>query len=176
MLSDDDRLSPCFPACAECVVAGRGVRAGFQDRVRVVPGCRRESELRVCAARGGGARARAVFRRARAHAAPRKGTVRHARPPDHDAAARQGGWSLARSLRFRFVCQIVKYPTRDEVTSEQGIGPHVDANFLTFVNPPLLFSMPTFSSSPSALVLSSFPPFFREPIHTYRFVGPRDNQ
>src|SRR6266702_786619 len=95
----------CFPARAECVVAGRGGRAGFQDLVREVPGSRRESELRVCAARGGGARAcarrtRAVFQRARAHAAPRKGTVRHARPPAHEAAARQGGRSLAGSLRL----------------------------------------------------------------------------
>ncbi len=31
--------------------------------------------------------------------------------------------------------QIVKYPTRDEVASEQGVGPHFDAGFLTFVSP-----------------------------------------
>jgi len=30
--------------------------------------------------------------------------------------------------------QIVKYPTRDEVASEQGVGPHFDAGFLTFVS------------------------------------------
>ncbi len=95
----------CFPARIECVVAGRGGRAGFQDRVREVPGSRRESELRVCAARGGGTRARArrtraVFRRTRAHAAPCKGTARHTHPLDHEAAARQGGQSLAGSLHL----------------------------------------------------------------------------
>ncbi len=47
---------------------------------------------------------------------------------------REAGHSLA-----RFVRHIVKYPTLDEVTSEQGVGPHFDANFLTFVSPPLLF-------------------------------------
>ena len=31
--------------------------------------------------------------------------------------------------------QIVKYPTRDEVSSDQGVGPHFDAGFLTFVSP-----------------------------------------
>ncbi|KAH9013197.1 hypothetical protein EDB84DRAFT_1533425 [Lactarius hengduanensis] len=50
--------------------------------------------------------------------------------------------------------KLLKYPTRDEVASEQGIGPHFDA-VLTF-------------RSPSALALSSesFPPS----------VGPLGNQ
>ena len=29
--------------------------------------------------------------------------------------------------------QIVKYPNRDEVESDQGVGPHFDGGFLTFV-------------------------------------------
>jgi len=29
--------------------------------------------------------------------------------------------------------KIVKYPTRDEVSSDQGVGPHFDAGFLTFL-------------------------------------------
>ncbi|KAH9012679.1 hypothetical protein EDB84DRAFT_1569075 [Lactarius hengduanensis] len=36
--------------------------------------------------------------------------------------------SLARS-----VFQLLKYPTRDEAVSEQGIGPHFDAGFMTFL-------------------------------------------
>jgi hypothetical protein len=114
------------------VVAGRGGRAGIQDGVRAVPGGRRESEPRVCAARGGGTRACAgrahtVFRRARAHAAPCKGTPR--------------GGSAGRLI---LVCQIVKYPTRDEVASEQGVGAHFDAGFLTFVSPLISHSVPAF--------------------------------
>jgi isopenicillin N synthase-like dioxygenase len=30
--------------------------------------------------------------------------------------------------------KIVKYPTRDTITSDQGVGPHYDAGFLTFVS------------------------------------------
>ena len=60
----------------------------------------------------------------------------------------------------RFVYQIVKYPTRDEVASEQGVGPHFDAGFLTFVSPPLLDCFGAcFSFSPSA----------HHNLHTYRF-------
>ena len=35
---------------------------------------------------------------------------------------------------FGLAVQIVKYPTRDEVSSDQGVGPHFDAGFLTFVS------------------------------------------
>lgn len=40
---------------------------------------------------------------------------------------------------FGLAVQIVKYPTRDEVSSDQGVGPHFDAGFLTFVSPPSTF-------------------------------------
>lgn len=35
--------------------------------------------------------------------------------------------------RMQHRAKIVKYPTRDEVASEQGVGPHFDAGFLTFL-------------------------------------------
>ncbi|KAH9071137.1 Clavaminate synthase-like protein [Lactarius deliciosus] len=35
--------------------------------------------------------------------------------------------------RMQHRSKIVKYPTRDEVASEQGVGPHFDAGFLTFL-------------------------------------------
>ncbi|KAI0277233.1 Clavaminate synthase-like protein [Russula aff. rugulosa BPL654] len=35
--------------------------------------------------------------------------------------------------RIQHRSKIVKYPTRDEVASEQGVGPHCDGGFLTFV-------------------------------------------
>lgn len=50
------------------------------------------------------------------------------------AAAQQGYYSDPTG-HSRFY-QIVKYPTRDQVASEQGVGPHFDAGFLTFVSPP----------------------------------------
>jgi len=50
----------------------------------------------------------------------------------------------ANRLLAHSIYQIVKYPTRDEVSSEQGVGPHFDAGFLTFVSPPLFFSVPSF--------------------------------
>ncbi|KAF8503317.1 Clavaminate synthase-like protein [Russula emetica] len=35
--------------------------------------------------------------------------------------------------RIQHRSKIVKYPTRDEVDSEQGVGPHCDGGFLTFL-------------------------------------------
>ncbi|KAH9998110.1 Clavaminate synthase-like protein [Russula compacta] len=35
--------------------------------------------------------------------------------------------------RMQHRAKIVKYPTRDEVASEQGVGPHWDSGFLTFL-------------------------------------------
>ncbi|KAN0140987.1 Clavaminate synthase-like protein [Lactarius tabidus] len=35
--------------------------------------------------------------------------------------------------RMQHRSKIVKYPTRDQVASEQGVGPHFDAGFLTFL-------------------------------------------
>src|SRR6266850_1898475 len=62
-------------------VAGRGGRVGVQGDILAVPRRGRESELRVCPARSGGARTAAgwtgtVLRCARAHAASLKGTFR----------------------------------------------------------------------------------------------------
>lgn len=90
--------------------------------------------------------------------------VQYGATPNH-AAAR---------LIARFVCQIVKYPTRDEVASEQGVGPHFDAGFLTFVSPPLFF-FGAFFPFPHSLC-RRFLRSPKEPLHTYRFVGPRGNQ
>lgn len=35
--------------------------------------------------------------------------------------------------------QIVKYPTLDEVSSDQGVGPHFDGGFLTFVRCSMIY-------------------------------------
>ncbi len=58
--------------------------------------------------------------------------------PTHLLTRQRLGREADRSLAHS-VYQIVKYPTRDEVSSEQGVGPHFDAGFLTFVSPPLFF-------------------------------------
>ncbi|KAH9020045.1 hypothetical protein EDB84DRAFT_1515818, partial [Lactarius hengduanensis] len=50
--------------------------------------------------------------------------------------------------------KLLKYPTRDEAASEQGIGPHLDAGFMTFVSPPLFYLLVLTFRSPSALALS----------------------
>ncbi|KAF8265943.1 hypothetical protein EI94DRAFT_1772239 [Lactarius quietus] len=47
----------------------------------------------------------------------------------HDAAA----WRQGHSRLLAPFSQVVKYPTRDQVASEQGVGPHFDAGFLTFL-------------------------------------------
>ncbi len=75
--------------------------------------------------------------------------------PTHLLTRQRLGREADRSLAHS-VYQIVKYPTRDEVSSEQGVGPHFDAGFLTFVSPPLFRCLLSFS--PFALALSSFPP------------------
>ena len=77
------------------------------------------------------------------------------------AAAQQGYYSDPTG-HSRFY-QIVKYPTRDQVASEQGVGPHFDAGFLTFVSPPHTASFIFFILVPACKV---------EPYH--RFVGPQD--
>ena len=46
---------PCPNGFCDELVAGRGGGSRVQDRVRAVPGGCRESGLRVCTARGGGA-------------------------------------------------------------------------------------------------------------------------
>ena len=63
--------------------------------------------------------------------------VQHA-TPTHLLTRQRLGREADRLLAHS-VYQIVKYPTRDEVSSEQGVGPHFDAGFLTFVSPPLFF-------------------------------------
>jgi len=80
--------------------------------------------------------------------------VQHA-TPTHLLTRQRLGREADRLLAHS-VYQIVKYPTRDEVSSEQGVGPHFDAGFLTFVSPPLFRCLLSFS--PFALALSSFPP------------------
>jgi isopenicillin N synthase-like dioxygenase len=57
------------------------------------------------------------------------------RPPTSAAQKGYADRPATRRLPASFI-QIVKYPTRDQVASEQGVGPHFDAGFLTFVSPP----------------------------------------
>ena len=63
------------------------------------------------------------------------------RPPTCVICTCRVGIALADQVpscpRFGLAVQIVKYPTRDEVNSDQGVGPHFDAGFLTFVSPSL---------------------------------------
>lgn len=57
--------------------------------------------------------------------------------------------------RMQHHAKLLKYPTRDEAASEQGIGPHFDAGFMTFVSPPLFYLQVSIFHSPAALALSS---------------------
>jgi hypothetical protein len=103
-----------------------------------VHGGRRESELRVVQlvaeapdglARFFDARERMQYRAKVQYAARRR-------------LGREDDCSLAS------FCQIVKYPTRDEVGSEQGIGPHFDGGFPDFRKPAFSPSVPTFPAFP----------------------------